>query len=161
MRTHSEIKTEQEAKLFLNKLQRKYSQESVHITKEGILFSVSKDGILTAIRKDGGALKKFSMKSSFAKSILKDYIVTKNGVLRVRPLKILKILSDEGGTTDPAPGRYEELKNSKMTVKAIPDVKFGYRFSHWKGPGNMINKDNPVSFTIETNGWIQAVFKKR
>ncbi|MEM4246132.1 MAG: hypothetical protein QW390_02430 [Candidatus Bathyarchaeia archaeon] len=84
MRTNPNIKTESDAKLFLTRLQRERPKESIHVTKEGRIFSVSQDGMITDIDKDGRAIRSFSRTSYLAKDILAHYEITPDGVVRPR-----------------------------------------------------------------------------
>lgn len=71
MRTDSSIKTEQDAKLLLNKLQRLHPQESIHITESGTIFSKSENGYLTQLGKDGQPI--MSGSSEHAKDLYAHY----------------------------------------------------------------------------------------
>ncbi|WP_455367431.1 hypothetical protein [[Eubacterium] cellulosolvens] len=84
MRTNPNIKTEKEAKLFLTKVQREHPKESIHVTKEGRVFSVSQTGMISDIGKDGRVIRSFPRTSSLAKNILTHYEITYDGIVTPR-----------------------------------------------------------------------------
>ncbi len=84
MRTNPSIKTERDAKLFLTKVQREHPHESIHVTKEGRVFSVSQAGMISDIGKDGRVIRSFPRTSSLAKDILIHYEITYDGIVKPR-----------------------------------------------------------------------------
>ena len=158
-RTNPQTRTEQDAKTFLKKLKKMHSQESVHVTEDGKIFSISKDSKITVIGKDGKDIRTFTAKSSYAENVKAYFVISEDGKVKPRDYKILKLIKGEGGKTNPRPGRYDKIEGTVFTAEAMPSE--GYDFSHWALPGNLAKRDNPVSFTIETNGWIKPVFRKR
>ena len=84
MRTNPSIKTERDAKLFLTKVQREHPKESIHVTKEGRVFSVSQAGMIRDIGKDGKVIRAFPRTSSLAKNILTHYEITYDGIVKPR-----------------------------------------------------------------------------
>ena len=69
IRTHPRIKTERDAKLFLNKLQRDRPNDIIRVMEKGRIFSYSKDGKITDIGKDGKDIRTFSKTSEQAKKV--------------------------------------------------------------------------------------------
>jgi hypothetical protein len=68
----------------------------------------------------------------------------------------LTITSTAGGTTDPTPGTYTYPAGTTVEVTAIPDA--GYRFDHWMLDGSPVGSVNPISFTMDCDVNLEAVF---
>jgi hypothetical protein len=68
----------------------------------------------------------------------------------------LIISATSGGTTNPAPGRYDCLEGTSVTVAALPDTN--YRFSHWELDG-AIRTENPITITMDRDYSLRAVFE--
>ncbi|MEM2902074.1 MAG: hypothetical protein QXO32_05020 [Candidatus Bathyarchaeia archaeon] len=66
-RTNPNIKTENEAKLFLAKLQRQHPKESIRVTKEGLIFCEAEDGTITKLGIDGKIIEVYRPTSEAAK----------------------------------------------------------------------------------------------
>ena len=73
------------------------------------------------------------------------------------PLKYsLTITTTSGGTTEPIPGTYNLLSGTSVSVKATPDTN--YVLDHWELDGTNLGTSNPVSFTMDKNYTLHAVF---
>jgi len=69
----------------------------------------------------------------------------------------LNITASLGGTTYPAPGRYENLSGTFVSVSALPDT--GYYLDNWELDGLCIGISNPNTVTMEANHTLHAAFK--
>lgn len=70
----------------------------------------------------------------------------------------VEILSAIGGTTNPAPGKYNYSENVEIIIEAIPDE--GFKFDHWIINGT-VYYDNPVTITVVGNTIVQPVFAEK
>lgn len=77
-------------------------------------------------------------------------------VLEPLPTYTLTISSTTGGTTSPSPGAQSYTEGTVVSVSAIPNS--GYKFLYWKLDG-VINYDNPISVTMNTNHQLDAYFE--
>jgi outer membrane protein assembly factor BamB len=68
----------------------------------------------------------------------------------------LTVASTAGGTTNPLPGTYLYPTETYLSVSAIPNA--GYRLDHWELDGINVGATNPVSFTLESDHTLSAVF---
>ena len=68
----------------------------------------------------------------------------------------LIITSTLHGTTNPIPGEYKYLQGTMVSVAAI--AQENYFFDHWTLDGVNIGSANPVSFNMNTNHTLEAVF---
>jgi hypothetical protein len=68
----------------------------------------------------------------------------------------LIITATAGGTTNPAPGRYEIKEGTSVTVTALPDES--YRFNHWELDG-AIRTENPITIIMDRAYSLHAVFE--
>jgi hypothetical protein len=68
----------------------------------------------------------------------------------------LIISATSGGTTNPAPGRYDYLEGTSVTVAALPDTN--YRFSHWE-LDTTVRTENPITVTMDRDYSLRAVFE--
>jgi len=68
----------------------------------------------------------------------------------------LMITVTAGGTTDPSPGTYTYPAGTIVEVTAIPDA--GYGFDHWVLDGSPVGSVNPISFTMNRDLSLEAVF---
>jgi hypothetical protein len=70
--------------------------------------------------------------------------------------RTLIITAASGGTTDPAPERYDYKDGTSVVVTALPDA--GYRFSHWELDGTT-RIENPVTIVMAMDYSLRAVFE--
>jgi hypothetical protein len=69
----------------------------------------------------------------------------------------LIISTTEGGTSNPAPGKYNYERGTQVQVEAIPDDC--NKFSHWTGDVPQgTEHDNPITLTIDSDKSITANF---
>lgn len=72
----------------------------------------------------------------------------------------LRILANEGGTTQPEPGSYTYTYGTEIDIKAVPDK--GYDFSRWAGDVfSGLEKVNPVLVIMNSDKSITAHFEKQ
>jgi hypothetical protein len=69
----------------------------------------------------------------------------------------LTIDSTAGGTTSPAPGTYQELSGTNVTVTETPSS--GYTFSYWSLDGTNVGTSTSYTVTMNANHTLHAVFK--
>jgi hypothetical protein len=74
----------------------------------------------------------------------------------VKPTHILIITTATGGTTDPAPERYDYEEGTSAVVTAIPDAS--YRFVQWELDGT-IRTENPITIIMNRDYSLRAVFE--
>jgi hypothetical protein len=75
------------------------------------------------------------------------------------PLKyeyILELTSEDGGTTDPAPGTYKYHEVTEVTIEAIPDDE--YFFAYWEVEGETSGSTNPMTVVMDSHKSIEAIF---
>ncbi|MBS7644482.1 hypothetical protein KEJ44_00350 [Candidatus Bathyarchaeota archaeon] len=70
LRTNPNIRMENEARLFLVRLQREHPKELITVTKEGIIFSEAEDGTITKIGADGKTVEVYPAMSEAAEKAL-------------------------------------------------------------------------------------------
>ena len=70
------------------------------------------------------------------------------------PGHMLRLKSEKGGTTLPAPGIYSHVHGSKVTLQAVPNP--GFVFSHWSGDAS--GKKNPKIISMYRDKKIKAHF---
>jgi len=68
----------------------------------------------------------------------------------------LTVSAGAGGTTEPPPGTYTYPAGTTVEVTAIPDA--GYRFDHWILDGSSAGSVNPISFAMDRDLNLEAVF---
>ena len=68
----------------------------------------------------------------------------------------LSISAGGGGTTDPAPGDYQVLTTTIVSLQAIPTQE-GYGFDHWTLNG-VVYTANPLIFLMDRSYVAQAIF---
>lgn len=72
------------------------------------------------------------------------------------PVYNLTIGTTTGGTTDPAPGTYQYVEGTTVSVNAIANL--GYDFNNWILDG--VNyTDNPITIVMDSNHTLTAYFK--
>jgi hypothetical protein len=78
--------------------------------------------------------------------------------VRVEPIAYydLTISSGAGGTTDPAPGTYEDIMEGTQ-VPVTADANDNYVFDHWLLDGNTYTQ-NPITVTMNDDRTLQAFF---
>lgn len=69
---------------------------------------------------------------------------------------ILTITPPLGGTTDPTPAQYKYAEGSLASIRAIPQEN--YIFDHWNLDGANVGTTNPISFNMNTNHTLEALF---
>jgi glycoprotein endo-alpha-1,2-mannosidase len=72
------------------------------------------------------------------------------------PVKRLRIIAGDGGTTDPAPGVRTYSLGETAEVAAVPDPT--YDFAGWRGDGS--GKANPLPVLLDVNRYVIADFVK-
>ena len=68
----------------------------------------------------------------------------------------LTVLSADGGTTNPPPGKYNYLTGMNATIVATPDS--GHLFDHWIIDSNGISSNATITVSMKGNHTIQPVF---
>lgn len=69
----------------------------------------------------------------------------------------LNIIAREGGTTNPAPGTYQYVAGTSISIAAYPSS--GYEFDYWLVNGEK-RTVNPITITLNTNTTVEAYFRR-
>jgi len=69
----------------------------------------------------------------------------------------LIVTATTGGTTNPAPGRYDVEEGTSAVVTAIPDAS--YRFVQWELDGT-IKTENPITIIMSVDYSLRAIFEE-
>lgn len=77
-------------------------------------------------------------------------------ILEAPTYHTLIITATTGGTTNPAPERYDYEEGMSAVVTAIPDS--GYLFSHWELDGT-VRTENPITIVMDRDYSLRAVFE--
>jgi len=79
--------------------------------------------------------------------------------VRTAQLRYLLIATGEGGTTDPAPGRYQFYIGENVTITAIPDE--GYTVGQWVVDGITVAEGNEsLTITMDSDHSVIVTFWK-
>lgn len=78
------------------------------------------------------------------------------GPYNLIPITTITILSQNQGTTNPAPGSYDYIQDSLITIEALPDQ--GYIFSHWFIEGVETSTENPLEIFAHADYTFEAYF---
>lgn len=71
---------------------------------------------------------------------------------------LLTILAAEHGTTNPAPGSYWRVKDTPVSVTAVPDTH--YMLDYWLLDGNRAGSSNPITVVMDAPHTLQPVFRR-
>ena len=71
---------------------------------------------------------------------------------------VLFIETSGSGETNPAPGEYARPRDTKFTVRALPDKN--WKLLYWLLDSVDVGSENPIQFFMDTNHYLTAVFSE-